>query len=149
MWFNILKEDGDKLWNQRTVSFFIQRLEKIFDSVETNAAKSVLAFRKEYEDEEGDVWKINSYIELTANEEKRGELNIKYYVDGKHWDRTRLPFFTYNNLSELLDDLELLDKRLTDFFSNMVVDEDEHRFSVVRNMVKDIMGVVGGVYDVV
>ena len=141
MWFNILK-DGDKLWNERTLSLFIQRLEKIFDRVAANNTTSAIAFRKEYEDEEGNVWKINSYMS-TANEVKRGELNIKYYVDGKHWDGLKLPFFTYNNLSELLDDLELLDKRLTAFFSNMGEEKesDMRAYSTVRRMVKDIMGI--------
>ena len=142
MWFNILK-DGDKLWNERTLSLFIRRLENIFDRVETNSVSSAISFEKEYEDEEGNVWKLSSYMPI-VNEVKRGKLNIKYYVDGKHWDGLKLPFFTYNNLSELLDDLELLDKRLTAFFSNMgglPHLEPLLVFSTVRHMVEDIMGI--------
>jgi len=138
MWFNILK-DGDKLWNERTLSLFIQRLEKIFDSVHTNKDYEAIAFRKKYKDEEGNFWAIQPFM-VTTLKVKRIELSLKYYVDGKHFDSVTGQAFYYNNLSELLDNLEELDKRLAAYFSNMVGKQLHRIDKVWKDIVKDIMG---------
>tara|TARA_R110000824_G_scaffold355761_1_gene542979 strand:+ start:413 stop:820 length:408 start_codon:yes stop_codon:yes gene_type:complete len=104
MWFNILKEDGDELWDNRTRHYFVKALEGIFDEVETNFAAAnnnpydhhVITIKHKW-------WNLEKWIIKIA------EHDIRFQETEWDW----IGEYPYKNYTELLDKLKEIDGKLT------------------------------------
>ena len=108
MWFNILKEDGDALWDNRTRHYFVKALEEIFDEVETNFAE---ANNNPYDHHVITIkhsWNPSGlFFEKWVI--KIAEHDIRFREDQYRW----LEEYPYKNYTELLDKLKEIDGKLT------------------------------------
>ena len=110
MWFSILKEDGDELWNNRTRHYFVKALEGIFDEVETNFAAAnnskydhhVITIKHKWGDSEKLI------IKIAAHDIRFQDTGM---FDEVEWGW--LKEFPYENYTELLDKLKAIDGKLT------------------------------------
>ena len=110
MWFDILKEDGDKLWNERVYDSFIKALERIFDTVieppKPSHGASLVEIEQRYDDTE-----LTAYIVLNTN---RISFNWDHWntdiTKGWRWAGSKEGYF--KNKQELIDNLKVLDRKL-------------------------------------
>ena len=125
MWFDILKEnEGDRVYAERIMPLFISKLKETFEVYEDSKG---IHFQKKYGDksEKYNSWVIGCSIEKIIFWRQGYDTNTKYirisyqfyndkYVDfhGKGGSLN----IHFKNLTTLLDDLKLLDKKITAHF---------------------------------
>lgn len=146
MWFNILKEDGDALWNQRVYDFFIKALEEIFDEVVPDNSPSGRDVKTHIKQRYDDTYlSATIYIAgpLYSNQinfvwvdalELHGNLDVRYkrYIEGKRGFETG----TFKNVQELIDNLKVLDRKLMLYLTK----PDIRGHPRMGEIIKDVMG---------
>ena len=129
MWFDILKEnEGDRVYAERIIPLFISRLKETFEVYEDSKG---IHFQKKYGDksEKYNSWVIGCSIEKIIfyypqfpssydTNTKKIRISYQFYND-KYVDfhgRGGSLNIHFKNLTTLLDDLKLLDKKITAHF---------------------------------